>query len=142
MDSLLPAVDLIKEFEGCKLTAYKDIVGIPTIGYGTTEGVHMGTTITMAQAISFLMTDVARCASRIKTMLKQPITDNELCAMISLSYNIGLGGLEHSTMLRLFNAGAPKQEVANAFLAWDHAGGVVVPGLERRRAAEAALFLK
>ena len=137
-----PAVELIKRFEGFRSAAYRDPVGVWTIGWGTTAGVFSGQICTQAQATAWLYADVDRCAERIRRFVDVPLTDNQLCALISLSYNIGLGALQYSTLLKQLNAGKPKAEVAANFGEWDHAGGRVLPGLVRRREAERELFLK
>lgn len=140
-DILAPAVHLIEEFEGCVLHAYRDPVGIWTIGYGTTRGVRPGEVITKAQAVELMLGDMKLCADAIGKFVTVPLRSNELCALISLSYNIGIGGLHKSTLVRKLNAGSPHIEVADEFLKWVHAGGRVLSGLVRRRRAERELFL-
>jgi len=140
------AIDLIKEFEGFRAEAYQDPVGIWTIGYGTTAAAGVGIvpragmTITEAQAEEYLMRAVVKFADQIRPVVTQSANENEFGAMVSLAYNIGPGAFKGSTVLRKFNTGN-KIEAANAFLMWNKAGGKVLRGLERRRAAERALFL-
>jgi lysozyme len=145
MNELQPAIDLIKRFEGLRLKAYQDSVGIWTIGYGTThpngQPVSPDQTCTIDEAVTWLAADVEKCASAIKSVMKVPLTGNEVSALISLSYNIGIGALERSMLVRELNAGAPKAEAAWQFLAWDRADGLVLPGLLARRQAERAVFL-
>ena len=140
-DPLAPAIELIKHWEGCVLHAYRDSVGVWTIGYGTTAGVKPGQVITKDQAIKFLMKDVTACAAAVKKCVRVPISNHEASALISLSYNIGLGGLAHSTLVKKLNAGHPRLEVADEFLKWVHAGGHVLLGLVNRRRAERLVFL-
>lgn len=139
-------IDLIKSFEGFKATAYLDIVGVPTIGYGTTEGVTKddvknGRTITQAHGEELLKAHLAKVESGINQLVKIQINDNQFSALACFAYNLGLGALEKSTLLSLLNAG-DVTGAADQFLRWDHAGGKQVPGLTRRRQAERSLFLQ
>jgi lysozyme len=140
---LKAAIDMIKEFEGLRLEAYLDPIGIPTIGWGQTEGVKMGDVITRSKAEELLMSDILNTRlPGITRLVKTPINNNELCALISFSYNVGLGALERSTLLKMLNAGQNRSLVADEFDKWVMGGGIKWPGLVRRRAAEKALFLK
>lgn len=133
---------IIKEFEGCKLVAYQDIVGVWTIGYGETLNVHQGMVITQAQADQMVETRYDWFESKVQALLKVEVTENELGALTSFAYNLGVGSLANSTLLRLLNADTPHSVVAEQFAQWNKAGGQPVAGLTRRRAAEAALFLQ
>lgn len=135
------AFKIVKEFEGCKLHAYLDSVGVPTIGYGYTHGVHMGMVWTQAQADQALVTVINTCAQQIKGVVKPLLSDNQYSALVSFVYNVGFGAFYHSHMLAAINQGAGKDAVGREFLKWDHAGGHVLPGLTRRRKAEEALYL-
>jgi lysozyme len=135
------AVELIEHFEGCLLHAYRDPVGIWTIGFGHTKNVKPGTVISKQKALELLETDMQECADAILKSVKVPVTTNEICALVSFAFNVGIGALKGSTLLRKLNAGRPHQEVADEFLKWIHAGGRVLPGLVRRRKAERELFL-
>lgn len=140
---LKPAVDLIKRWEGCVLNAYWDKWGkVWTIGYGTTSGIKKGMKITKAQAESFLMEDIRNVRiPSIKRLVKVPINNNELCALISFCYNVGTGGLAKSQVLKRLNAGRPREEAAAALMNWVTSGGKVLPGLVSRRKSEKKLFL-
>lgn len=139
---LSPAIKLIKEFEGCRLVAYLDPVGIPTIGYGTTKNVKIGMKVTKAEAEMLLMDDLNReRVPAVKKMVKVACTNNELCALVSFCYNVGVGALQKSTLLKKLNANKSDEEVANEFLKWTKAKGKVLKGLVRRRQAERKLFL-
>lgn len=140
-DRFNPAIRLIKKFEGCKLHAYQDVVGVWTIGWGSTAGVTPGMVITQEQADSMMLVDVEHRAIAIQKMVHPVINDNEICALISFAYNVGLNALHHSHLLTYLNAGEPKLKIAAEFLKWDHAGGRVFAGLTRRRHEEANLFL-
>ena len=134
-------IDLIKLFEGLRLTAYQDMVGVWTIGYGHTgPDVKAGLTITQQQAEQLLINDLARFNNGVNALVTVKINQNQFDALISFSYNLGLGSLQQSTLLRLLNAGN-FQAAADQFPRWDRAGGKEVAGLLARRNAERALFL-
>lgn len=132
---------LLKQFEGCKLIAYQDIVGIWTIGYGETKGVYKGMTITQSQADSMVQNRYDEFETSIKKLLRISVTDNELGALTCFAYNIGLSAFTGSTLLKLLNNNTDRKIVAAEFIKWNKAGGKVVDGLTRRRIAEANLFL-
>lgn len=139
-------IDLLKQFEGCKLTAYKDSGGVWTIGYGTTAAAgvgiepHEGMKITQDQAEVLLHKTIDKFAPAVASRITVPVTSNEFGACLLLSYNIGLGAFAASTLLKHLNAG--KKDLAAAeFKKWNHDNGKVVKGLTVRRAAEAELFL-
>ncbi|KJJ61565.1 muraminidase [Pseudomonas sp. 10B238] len=132
-------LDLIKSFEGLRLSAYKDVVGVVTIGYGTTSGVKMGDTITKERAEELLREDVKRFEEQVLRLVKMPLTQGQFDALTSFVYNLGAGSLSNSTLLRLLNAGDYAGAAAQ-FERWNKAGGKVLAGLVRRRAAERALF--
>lgn len=130
---------LIKEYEGCRLTAYLCPAGIPTIGYGRTRGVKLGDTCTQEQADDWLRDDLESVYSDIDALVEVPLTQGQFDALCSFVYNLGGPALRGSTLLRLLNAGdyeAARKQIPR----WDKAGKVVLAGLTRRRAAEAAMF--
>jgi lysozyme len=131
---------LTKSFEGLRLTAYQDQSGILTIGYGHTgPDVHPSLTITEAQADALLASDIARAAACINRAVTANISQCHFDALVDFVFNLGCGRLHNSTLLRHVNAGE-FDLAAPQFLLWDHADGVVVPGLLKRRHAEMALF--
>lgn len=130
---------LTERFEGCKLVAYQDQVGVWTIGYGHTRGVHEGMTCTQAQAEQWLLEDIAAAEQNVNTHVKVPLTQAEFDALVDFDFNCGSGNLDSSTLLKLVNEGDP-EDAAKEFEKWDHAGGKVVAGLLRRRQAEEAEF--
>ncbi|MGU3389186.1 lysozyme [Sphingomonas sp. M1A8_2b] len=132
---------LVKTFEGCKLTAYLCPAGVPTIGYGRTTGVKLGQKITQAQADAWVVEEYDEFEARVRRIVKVPLTANQLGALTSFAYNLGSGALASSTLLRLLNGGDYSGAAAQ-FARWNKAGGKVLAGLTKRRAAEAALFLK
>ena len=139
-------VDLIKKWEGFKAEAYRDAVGVLTIGYGTTAmaGVGIdpkpGMRITEAQAEEYLRRGIDKFAREIRPAITAPINENEFAAFVSLAYNIGPGAFRKSSALRHFNQGN-KAKAADAILLWNKAGGKVLRGLVNRRNEERALFL-
>ena len=136
-----PAIPLIKEFEGCKLKAYLCPAGVWTIGYGHTDGVKEGDEITQQEADRLLASDVDLFTIGVQRLVTSDINRNQLGALTSFAFNVGLGNLRHSTLLRLVNKG-DFVGAANQFPRWNKAGGKVLAGLTRRREAERKLFLK
>lgn len=132
-------LDLIKQFEGLYLKAYRCPAGVPTIGYGHTAGVAMGQTITQQQADDYLRRDVRQFERAVARLVTVPLTQGQFDALVSFAFNLGEGALAQSTLLRLLNAGDYAGAAAQ-FDRWNKAGGRVLPGLVRRRAAERALF--
>jgi len=136
-------IDLIKQFEGVSLKAYPDpgTGGEPwTIGYGHTGGVKKGDVITQAQAEELLRKDLIKFETGVSNALTVETTQNQFDAMVSLAYNIGLGNFTKSTLLRKHNAKC-WQCAAAQFGVWRNAGGKVMTGLIRRRAAERELYM-
>ena len=133
---------LLKSFEGCKLAAYPDpgTGGEPwTIGWGHTGGVKRGDTCTQAQADAWLLQDLDRFEQAVERLVSVTLTQNQFDALVSFAYNCGQGSLQTSTLLRKLLAG----DYAGAqqqFSRWNRANGKEMPGLTRRRAAEAELF--
>ena len=133
-------VDLIKHFEGVRLKAYKDAVGIPTIGYGSTKGVTMGMKITAQEAEGLLRRDLQRFEDAVNEYVLVPLNQSQFDALVSFSYNVGTGALRKSTLLKKLN----KRDYAGAsleFLRWTRAGKRRLKGLVRRREAERQLFI-
>jgi lysozyme len=132
-------ITLIKQFEGCRLEAYLDSVGVPTIGYGSTEGVTMGDKITQEEADALLLEDLVRFEKCVNEHVDVPITQEQYDSLVCFAFNVGCGALIGSTLLKLLNAGN-YTAAAQQFLRWDKAGGKVLAGLTRRRHAESDLF--
>ncbi|HEJ8083164.1 lysozyme [Serratia marcescens] len=136
---------LIKRFEGLRLQAYQDSVGVWTIGYGWTQPVAgrkvgAGMAIDVATAERLLVCGVAQFERGVERLVAVAITQGQFDALVSFAYNLGLRALENSTLLRRLNAG-DRQGAADQFGRWVNAGGVRLDGLVARRAAERALFL-
>jgi len=133
-------MNLTKQFEGLRLSAYADQVGVWTIGYGHTgPGVHAALTITQDLADAFLASDVAGAVACVNRLVTSDINQNQFDAMVDFVFNLGCASLASSTLLRFVNTG-DFADAAGQFQRWDHAGAVVVPGLLLRRQAEATLF--
>lgn len=138
-------VPMIERDEGDVLTAYPDpgTGGAPwTIGYGHTgPDVYPGLVITQEQANALLLADLKKFQTGVEAALSGATTQNcQFSAMVSLSYNIGLGNFGGSSVLRLHKMGQ-YQQAADSFLLWDKAAGRVLPGLVRRRHQERELYL-
>ncbi|HDC4492908.1 TPA: lysozyme [Enterobacter asburiae] len=138
-------IALIKQFEGCKLTAYQDSVGVWTIGYGWTQPVdgkpiRAGMTIKQETAERLMKTGLVSYESDVSRLVKVGLTQGQFDALVSFTYNLGARSLSTSTLLRKLNAG-DYAGAADEFLRWNKAGGKVLNGLTRRREAERALFL-
>nr|WP_314661207.1 lysozyme [uncultured Pseudomonas sp.] len=134
-------MSLIKSFEGLRLQAYQDSVGVWTIGYGATRAVKAGMKISKEQAERMLLNDMQRFEPEVERLVTVPLTQNQWDALMSFTYNLGSANLESSTLRRLLNAGN-YAAAAEQFPRWNKAGGKVLPGLVRRRAAERDLFLE
>jgi lysozyme len=137
------ACTVVGGFEGLRQTAYRDVVGVPTICYGETRGVKMGQTATKAECDTMLIEGlkdfeggVYSCAPGLYDAPPERVV-----AHVSLAYNIGKGAYCKSTVVRRFNAGDIKGS-CEAFLMWNKAKGITWPGLTRRRKAERELCLK
>jgi lysozyme len=141
-------IELVKEFEGCYLDAYKDPIGIPTIGIGTIKypdgrKVKMGDKITLKQAEELLMHELNTKAIAIQHhFFNVAINQNQFDALLSFTYNLGVGALGKSTLLKKVKSNHNDPSIRNEFMKWVRAGGRVLPGLVRRRKAEADLYFR
>lgn len=125
----------IATWEGFSSKAYQDIVGIWTIGFGTTEGVKRGQTIDPVKALQRKMNDVQKFEGAIKQCVRVPLHQHEYDAYLSLAYNIGPTAFCNSTLVRRLNQ--EQYDLAcREILRWDKAGGKAVRGLTLRREAE------
>jgi len=132
-------LELTEQFESCRLSAYLDSAGIPTIAWGHTAGVKLGDTCTQAQADAWLLEDLQSAVNTVNRLVTYPVGQNIFDSLCDFVYNVGSGNFEHSTLLQLLNQGELSAAAAQ-FERWDRAGGVEVAGLLRRRQAEEALF--
>lgn len=133
-------IDLIKTFEGCKLFAYRDSVGIPTIGYGHIKDVKMGMSITQKQAEEFLKGDI-KPVERLLNGMGINYTQNQFDALVDFIYNLGEGNFKKSTMYKNIVARKSDIEITDQMVKWVNAGGRPLLGLKKRRVAEANMFL-
>lgn len=132
-------IDLIKHFEGLRLNSYRDCIGVATIGYGCTHGIRLGMTITQEQAEQMLKDELTVFEAGVRTAVKADITQGMFDALVSFAYNLGLGNLKASTLLKYVNEGK-YDDAQDQFRRWINAGGIPVKGLLVRRLAEAELF--
>lgn len=134
-------VDLVKRFEGFRSKPYRCPAGIATIGYGHTEGVTLSDPpITEEEAAALLHRDIQIFGAGVLRLVTVPLTQGQFDALVSFAYNVGLGNLQRSTLLRKLNAG-DYAAAADEFSRWTRArGGQILAGLVRRRTAERGLF--
>lgn len=132
-------INLIKNCEGCRLTAYKCPAEIWTIGYGHTASVKQGQTITKEQAINLLKYDLIVFEKAVNLLVKAPLTQGQFDALVSFTFNLGKGALQRSTLLKKLNV-KDYQGASNEFLKWVYANGKKLDGLVKRRQAEKDLF--
>jgi lysozyme len=148
-------IECIKHFESCleklpngMIGAYPDPAHgwkVPTIGWGTIayedgRPVRKGDMIPPKRADALLAWEVAEKAEAVRRLVKVPVNADQFAALVSFAYNVGVGNLESSTLLKWLNAGS-YNNAADQFLKWTRAGGKVLPGLVRRRKSERNLFL-
>ncbi len=135
---------LIQKYEGFRARAYRDAVGVWTIGFGHTSmagspQVKPGMTVSRERAAQILETDIQRFSEGVAAALTAEVNDNQFSALVSFAYNVGLGNFRKSGVLAAVNAG-DHRVVPRRLALWNKAGGRVLPGLVARRAAEAALY--
>lgn len=138
-------INLIKQFEGCKLTAYQDSVGVWTIGYGWTRPVDgkpikAGMKIDIPIAERLLKTGLVGYEADVTKIVRVKLNQNQFDALVSFCYNLGARSLSTSTLLKKLNAG-DYRGAADEFPKWNKAGDKVLNGLTARRGAERELFL-
>ena len=133
-------IGLIKRFEGCRLKAYQDSVGVWTIGFGSTRGVGAGDVITQEEADRRLLADLETVEKCINNSVAVELTQQQYDALCSFTFNLGCGALRGSTLLKKLNDG-DDDGAAQEFARWNKAGGQVLAGLVSRRKAEHDLFI-
>ena len=134
-------IQLIKRFEGCKLTAYKCPAGIWTIGYGNTyysngSKVQEGDTITQEQAENLLSIILTPYQNAVKELTKNTLNDNQNASVISFAYNVGIANLKSSTLLKLILKNPNDLNIKTEFMKWNKAAGKTLVGLTNRRMTE------
>lgn len=135
------ALDAIKEFEGLRLHAYKCPAGVWTIGYGHTDGVTEGMVVNEKQAESLLKIDLKPVEKAVNA-LGVCKTQGQFDALVDFAFNLGIGALENSTLLKCIRKGDTMDEIARQFRRWIYANGKILPGLQIRRAWEVAQYKK
>ena len=138
-------IEIIKHFEGCKLKAYLCPAKVWTIGYGSTfyedgSKVKEGDTITQQRADEFLSVMVAKFKFGVKAVVTSQVNENQIGALTSFAFNVGVGALKSSTLLKVVNQNPNSPDVGIQFAKWTKAGGKVLNGLVRRREAETKLY--
>jgi GH24 family phage-related lysozyme (muramidase) len=136
---------LIKQFEGCRLTAYQDVVGVWSIGYGWTQPVdgvviHAGMQIDQVTADRLLLSGIGDYERGVSNLVRVPVSQSQFDALVSFVYNLGCRSLADSTLLKKLNQ-QDYMGAAAEFPRWNKAGGIVLAGLTSRRLAEQKLFL-
>lgn len=134
--------DLIAKFEGMALKAYLCPSGVWTIGYGHTAGVKKGMTITKTEAEKLLKSDVKVFSAAVNRLVKVELNQNQFDALVSFTFNVGIGNLQGSTLLRVLNKGS-YNEVPEQMKRWKYGSNrKLLNGLVRRRDEESKLWLK
>ena len=134
-------LDIIKDFEGLKLTAYKCPAGKWTIGFGHTRNVSPGDTITEAQAVGYLYNDV-RKIERFINGYDLDLNQNQFDALVSFGFNVGIGNLKRSTLFKKVRQDPDDITIYTEFTRWVRANGKPLRGLLKRRIAEANLYFE
>lgn len=137
--------ELVREFEGCKLKAYKCPAGIWTIGYGNTQydngkAVKEGEVITLDRAEQLLEVILIKFVQQVGELVKSKVNQNQKDALTDFAYNCGVGNLRSSTLLKKVNANPNDKTIRAEFEKWTRANGKVLNGLVKRRNAEANLY--
>ena len=136
--------DVIKSFEGIKNKAYKDSVGIWTVGIGfiTVDGVKVNenTTLTNDQIEEQFFKQIVKYENAVNNNVKSVLNQNQFDALVSFTFNLGEGSLKSSTLLKKVNVNPNDTSISAEFLKWNKAGGRVIDGLTKRRQAEAKLY--
>lgn len=139
---------LIAEFEGLSLKPYMCQAKKPTIGYGNcyykngTKVTMLDKPITKEEAIKLLEIIVDSFTKQVSKLVTSPLNQNQINAIVSFTYNVGIGALKNSTLLKLINKDHNQIAIANEFLKWTNAGGEKSKGLEKRRIKESQIYFK
>jgi lysozyme len=139
-------LELIKSFEGLKLKPYLCPAGIATLGFGNTyypDGTKVKLTdaaITKEKAEELLKHLVVSYEKAVDSFCRDDISQNQFDALVSFAYNVGVGNLQKSTLIKKVNANPQDPTIRAEFMKWNKAAGRVLTGLTRRRTAEANLY--
>lgn len=146
MKTAQKGIDLIKKYEGFRAKPYLCPARVPTIGYGATyypNGNKVKMTdplIDEIQAENMLKSMLVSYENGVNRYVQQPINQNQFDALVSFAYNVGLGALKSSTLLKRVNADSCDENIRVQFMRWNRAGGKELKGLTRRRMEEADLY--
>lgn len=132
-------IAIIREFEGCKLTAYRCAANVLTIGYGHTKGVKDGQIITENEAIEFLKQDLNIAETYLNKHLPN-LNQNQFDALVSFIFNCGIGAFERSTLFRMIKNNSNDSLIKWEFRKWNKANGKILNGLTNRRIKESELY--
>ena len=138
-------IDLIKKYEGCKLKSYLCPSNIPTIGFGNTyyldkTKVELGQKITQEQADKLLLSTLSKIEKDVWSVIKQSVNQRMFDSLVSFTYNVGLGNLKSSTLLKKVNKDINDPTIKDEFLKWNKSKGRVLKGLTNRRNDEWLLY--
>jgi lysozyme len=138
-------INMMHHFEGCKLQAYQCSAKVWTIGWGNTyyqdkKPVKQGDKVTQEQANELFEMIMNEFAIEVRNALTKEVNENQFSALVCFAYNVGIGNLKKSTLLRKVNVNPNDETIALEFAKWNKAGGKVLNGLVRRRKAEADLY--
>jgi len=138
-------IPIIRKYEGLKLNAYICPAGVPTIGWGSTfyengSKVQMGDKITIDRADRLLFDIVQKFEISVRGLVKSSLNENQIGALTSFAFNVGVGALNKSTLLKKVNINPNDPTIRNEFMRWTKAGGKQLKGLVARREAEADLY--
>ena len=139
------AFEKIKEFEDCRLQAYQDAAGVWTIGYGHTYNVRQGDTISQWYADDMLKEDIENVERQLMALHDPEVLDmtpQQLDAVVSFVFNLGIKRWQYSTLRRLIMYGKPKEVIQKEWMRWVFAGGKRLPGLVKRRQWECNRFFE
>ena len=140
MKTTSKGIDIIKKYEGCKLSAYRCPSGVLTIGYGHTDNVRAGQHITQQEADDMLLQDILQREKQIDEVLTADLNENQYDAVISFVFNVGIGNFARSTLLKKINANPDDRSIRFEWLEWCRSGKRILEGLVRRREEEITLY--
>lgn len=140
-------IPIIRKYEGLRLQAYLCPAGVWTIGFGSTfyengSKVQEGDKITIDRADRLLFDIVQKFEISVRGLVKSSLNENQIGALTSFAFNVGVGSLKSSTLLKKVNANPDDLTICNEFLRWTKAGGKQLKGLVARREAESDLYFK
>ena len=140
-------IQLVKSFEGCFLNAYLCPAKVWTIGYGSTKytngkSVKQGDKITQQEAETLLSDTLDEFSKGVSKLIKVELNDNQFSALVSFAFNLGVGSLSKSTLLKKVNSNPNDKTIEQEFMKWVNAGGKKLNGLVRRRTAESKLYFE